>query len=145
MVDVKIEELLNSTGCLCTEIKGTSMNPLLYEGVNKVYVERPSTRLKKGDVALYKRDNGEYILHRVMKVLNESYVFCGDNHFTLEYGVTDAHILGVMKGYYKKLKYVDVNKSLKYKLYKLFWCNSLSFRKFLNYFRTAFKKVFKHK
>ena len=143
MVDNALEYLLNSVGFICTEIKGTSMNPLLFEGVNKVVIERPLNRLKKGDVALYKRDSGEYVLHRVMKVLNDSYVFCGDNHFVLEYGITDAHVLGVMKGYYKGEKYVNIEKSFKYKLYKLFWCNSLSFRKFLNYFRSGFNKIFK--
>ena len=108
MIDVNLQSVLSQTGCLCTEIKGTSMNPLLYSGKNKVYIERNVSRLKKGDVALYKRDNGEYILHRVMRVLKEGYVFCGDNHFTLEYGITDAHVLGVMKGYYVGDKYVNV-------------------------------------
>lgn len=143
MIDSSFESLLNSVGCLCTEIKGTSMNPLLFEGVNKVYLERPNFRLKKGDVALYKRDSGEYVLHRVMKVLNESYVFCGDNHFTLEYGITDAHVLAIMVGYYKGEKYIELDKSFKYKLYKFFWCSSLSFRKILNFFRYYFKKIFK--
>ena len=141
MIDGSLEEIINLTGCLCVEIKGTSMNPLLKQGENKVYVEKPTGRLKKGDVALYTRDSGEYVLHRVMKVLPDSYVFCGDNHFVLEYGVTDKNVLGVMRGYYKGEKYVNVSKSFGYKLYQFFWCNGLKRRKFFNFFRTLFNKI----
>ena len=136
------EDVIKATGCLCTEIKGTSMNPLLYQGKNKVYLEAPTSTLKKGDVALYKRDSGEYVLHRVMMVTDGSYVMCGDNHFMLEYGVKHENVLGVMKGYYVGVKYVDISKSVKYKLYKFFWCNSLKFRRFLNFFRSVFS-IFK--
>lgn len=141
MIDASLEEILDKTGCLCTEIKGTSMNPLLYSGKNKVYIEKPTGRLKRMDVALYRRDNGDYILHRVMSVLSNGYVFCGDNHFVLEYGITDENILGVMKGYYSGTRYISVDKSFKYKLYVFFWASSLKFRRFLNLFRRINKKI----
>lgn len=141
MIEESLEEIINLTGCLCVEIKGTSMNPLLKQGVNKVYIEKPKTRLKKGDVALYKRDSGEYVLHRVMKVLPDGYVFCGDNHFVLEYGITDKHIVGVMQGYYTGEKFTSVSKSFNYKLYKFFWGDGLKRRKFFNWFRVLFNKI----
>ena len=145
MIDCSIEQALEKEGFIFTEFKGTSMNPLLISGRDKVYIEKPNGRLKRGDVALYNRSNGSYILHRVFKVLDNSYVFWGDNHFMLEYGITDQNVLGVMKGYYKGEKYIDLDKSKKYSLYKLFWCSSVGFRKFLHFFRRVWwklKKIF---
>ena len=141
MIDVSIETAIKENGFIFTEFKGTSMNPLLKEGRDKVYIEKPTKRLKKGDIALYKRKNGSYILHRVFKVLESSYVFLGDNQFILEYGLKDEDVLGVCKGFYKGEKYIDFSKKFSYKLYKAFWCSSIGLRKFLNLFRRAFRKL----
>ena len=135
MIDASIEKVLNEHGFIVTEFSGTSMNPLLVSGRDKVLISKVTGRLKKGDVALYLRDNGSYILHRVYKVLPSSYVFYGDNHYVLEYGVKDENIIGVCEGYFKGEKYVDFKKSFKYKIYKFFWCKSLKMRKVLNKFR----------
>ena len=139
MIDPSIKKTLNESGFIVAEFKGTSMNPLLISGRDKVLISKCNGRLKKGDVALYLRDNGTYILHRVYKVLPFSYVFCGDNHYTLEYGVKDENIIGVCDGYFKGEKYIDFKKSFKYKCYKFFWCKSLKVRKFLNKFRRCKK------
>lgn len=141
MIDCSIEQVLNKEGYIFTDFKGTSMNPLLKSGRDKVYIEKPCNRLKKGDVALYLRPNGIYVLHRVYKVMPSSYVFWGDNHLILEYGVKDEAILGVAKGYYKGEKYIDFSKSCRYKTYKAFWCSSVAMRKFLNFFRKVSNKI----
>lgn len=141
MIDCSIEQTLNEKGFIFTEFRGTSMNPLLISCRDKVYIEKPKNRLKKGDIALYNRSDGSYILHRVFKVLPSSYVFWGDNHFMLEYGITDQNVLGVAKGYYKGDKYVDFSKSKKYKIYKAFWCSSVKLRKILNFFRRVGWKI----
>lgn len=148
MIDSSIEQVLNDKGFIFTEFKGTSMNPLLISGRDKVYIEKPKSRLKKGDIALYNRSDGSYILHRVYKVFPSSYAFWGDNHFALEYGVKDGDVLGVAKGYYKGEKYIDFSKSKKYGVYKLFWCSFVWLRKFLHLFRRIWwklKKLFSRK
>ena len=148
MIDCSIEQALEKDGFIFTTFKGTSMNPLLISGRDKVYIEKPNGRLSKGDVALYNRSDGSYILHRVFKVLPSSYVFWGDNHFALEYGITDENILGVAKGYYKGEKYIDFSKSKKYAIYKLFWCSAVKLRRFLHFFRRVWwklKKLFSRK
>ena len=141
MIDCSIEQALEKDGFIFTTFKGTSMNPLLISGRDKVYIEKPNGRLSKGDVALYNRSDGSYILHRVFKVLPNSYVFWGDNHFALEYGITDGDILGVAKGYYKGEKYIDVKKSFRYKLYKAFWCKWVWLRKVLRLPRRVLSKI----
>ena len=141
MIDRSIEQVLKEVGFIVTEFKGTSMNPLLKSGRDKVFISAPKNRLKKRDIALYKRANGMYVLHRVYKVLSSSYVFWGDNQTVLEYGVRDEDILGVCEGYYKGEKYVEFKKSFKCKIYGAFWCSFVWLRKFLNLFRRAFIKI----
>ena len=139
MIDRSIEQVLDEVGFIVTEFKGTSMNPLLKSGRDKVFIEKPKTRLKKYDIALYKRSSGTYVLHRVYKVMPSSYIFWGDNQLVLEYGVKDDAILGVCKVFYKGEKYIDLEKG--YGFYKFYWCKSLKLRKFFNLFRRAFIKI----
>lgn len=141
MINLSGEEILASTGFIISEFRGTSMNPLLRSGRDRVFIEKPTNRLKKGDIALYKRTNGEYVLHRVFKVLDGAYAFWGDNHFEIEYGILDSQILGVAKGFYKGEKYIDFSKSKKYKIYKYLWCTSIFKRRIFNFFRKIYGKI----
>ena len=140
MNNITIEQGLLNNGFIIYGFKGTSMNPLLKSGRDKAYIEKVTKPLKKGDIALYKRENGEYILHRVIKVKKGVYTFCGDNHFILEPNVTDSQILGVCTGYFKGDKFILFEKSFKYKLYRTFWGKCLFTRRILNLGRRLFTK-----
>jgi hypothetical protein len=136
-----LENTLKEIGFLCIDFKGTSMRPLFIEGRDKVciYSYEPNSPLKNGDIILYKREPELYVLHRIMAKKGDGYVLCGDNHTTLEYGVKPSQILGVAKGYYKYDKYVDFDKSIKYKLYKNTFGKFRIFRKIRNLFLRIFK------
>ncbi len=43
-----------------------------------------SWELKKYDIPLYKHDNRQYAVHRVLKVRESDYVLCGDNQSAKE-------------------------------------------------------------
>ena len=75
---------------------GGSMLPLILQGRDSVYMKKPEGRLKKYDIAFYKRDNGKFVLHRVVKVKKDSYLFCGDNQWDVEKGIKDRNIIGVV-------------------------------------------------
>ena len=64
----KIEEILQKEGCLVTTTAGVSMYPMLRNRRDTVVIRPAAGRLKKYDVALYKRGES-YVLHRVVKVL----------------------------------------------------------------------------
>ena len=94
-----IEEQLKRNGRLTYRVTGDSMLPLLRNGTDEAVIAAVTEgqRLKRYDVALYKRASGQYVLHRVLKVKKDSYVFCGDNRYFSESGVTDSQILGVLE------------------------------------------------
>lgn len=66
-------------------VAGGSMIPFLYHG-DTVYLDLPDSPLKKGDIVLYTRANGRYILHRIKKINPDgSYIMVGDAQQELEY------------------------------------------------------------
>lgn len=77
-------------------IRGTSMLPLLVEGRDAVILAKPSGALAAGDIPLYRRSDGTYVLHRVVAVEGSAYVLCGDNQTAPEHGVTDADVCAVV-------------------------------------------------
>lgn len=126
-----IEETLLKDGFIVTPVKGTSMMPMLDARTDKAVIEQFSGKLIRGDVVLYKRKDGAYVLHRLVKKGKHGLVFCGDNHFALEYGITYDMCLGVLKGYFRGENYVDLKKSRKYKFYKAFYANRRILKKLL--------------
>lgn len=91
-----IEEAFNRNAVFKIPITGTSMNPLLVQGRDFVFLEKPKLPLEIGDIPLYRRDNGLFVLHRVVGKDENGYILCGDNQFILERGITDEHIIGVV-------------------------------------------------
>lgn len=121
------EEIIERDGRLIYTNKGDSMLPLIKEGRDLLVIEKTNGRLKRFDVPLYKRDTGQYVLHRIVKVRQNDYVICGDNRANMEYGITDRHIIGVLTAVIRNGKELSVN-STKYKLYVYLWYLLFPFR-----------------
>lgn len=96
------------------------MRPLLRARKDLVHLRKPSGRLERYDVAMFRRKNGQYVLHRVVEVRKEDYVFLGDNQIRKEKGITDSQILGVMAGFTRNGKYRTVDE-LGYRVYVYVW------------------------
>lgn len=90
------EDVLREKGELIYTNVGDSMFPLIQPRDLLVIKKWDGAPLKKFDIPLYKRDSGQYVLHRIIKVRENDYVICGDNRFHLETGISDRHILGVL-------------------------------------------------
>ena len=110
------EEELEQSGKLVYPNVGVSMRTLIKQDRDLLIIEKAKGRLKKYDIPLYKRPNGQYVLHRVVKVRENDYVILGDNCVSKEYGITDSQILGVLTSLVRNGKEVDFN-SFGYKLY----------------------------
>ena len=124
------EEILEKDGYLIYTNVGDSMLPLIREGRDLLVIRRQTGRLKKYDVPLYRRDNGKYVLHRVLRVRSDDYVICGDNRWHRETGITDAHVLGVLTEIIRDGKVTSVT-DRRYRLYVHIWCDLFPLRAFL--------------
>jgi hypothetical protein len=127
MANSTFEEQLAKNGKLIYTNKGDSMMPLIKQDRDLLIIKPVQGRLKKYDVPLYKRDSGQYVLHRILKVRKNDYVICGDNRWVKEYGIRDRHIIGVLVAVIRNGKEVSVN-NWKYKLYVHLWCDLFPLR-----------------
>lgn len=104
------EAELERTGQLIYTTVGTSMRPFIRSQEDLVVIQRrPDTRYGKWDAVLYRRDSGQYVLHRIVKVGPQGYTMCGDNRANLEHGIRDDQILGVLTAVIRKGQRIDVN------------------------------------
>ena len=121
------EEILESEGRLIYSNVGDSMLPMIRQGRDLLVIERTSGRLKQYDVPLYRRDTGQYVLHRVLKVRERDYVLCGDNRWGRETGITDRHVLGVLTAIIREGKTLSVT-DRRYRIYVHLWCDLFPLR-----------------
>ena len=91
------EEYLKRYGTLIYKNTGTSMLPLLKQGRDAFIVRAVGEyeTCKKWDVVLYKRPPESYVLHRVVRVLGNSYDILGDNCIGIERNIPKGAVIGV--------------------------------------------------
>ena len=100
-------------------VTGFSMYPLVSSRRDAVLLGKAET-LKVGDVPLFKREDGSFILHRIVKEKNGAYATMGDYETTEEYPVLPEQIVAKATGFYRKERFIDC-RSFSYRLYSLFW------------------------
>lgn len=126
----RFEDVIERDGRLIYTNVGDSMRPLIRQDRDILIIEKPVGRLKKYDVPLYKRDSGQYVLHRILKVRERDYVICGDNRYSKEYGITDRHIIGVLTAVVRDGKEIPIT-DWRYRLYVHLWCDFFPIRVFI--------------
>lgn len=120
MNPVTFEEILAGQKKLVYKTKGVSMLPMLRQDRDLVHIVPPADRLKKYDVAFYRRANGQYVLHRVVKVEQTGYGIRGDNCIGTEH-VPEEQVLGVLVAFQRDGKTRPVT-AFGYRLYARLWC-----------------------
>ena len=113
---MKIEEQLEKDGYAMMLSVGDSMEPMLHQRCEQLIIEKVNRELKNGDVVLYKRDSGQYVLHRIVKKKKDYFVIRGDNRFINEL-VPKRWIIGILKGFYKDDNFIDCEKNAEYRSY----------------------------
>ncbi|MBQ8237440.1 MAG: S24/S26 family peptidase [Oscillospiraceae bacterium] len=83
-------------------VSGSSMSPFLIHGRDTVWLSRLQRSVRRGDILLYQRANGAYVLHRVWKVCPDSYTMVGDAQQELEPGIRDHQIIAVVTAVERK-------------------------------------------
>ncbi len=104
-----IREVIGSGGEFRLYPHGTSMLPLLRQGVDSVALVA-CQEMSRGDILLYQRANGQYVLHRLMRIHRDgSLLFSGDNHMTVEKGIAPNDIIATVTAVYRGEKRKERN------------------------------------
>lgn len=152
----EVEEVMLSKlregGSVTFSPKGTSMLPMLHSGTDSVTLIKPPDKPRKGTVALFilKDEKGgrRYALHRLVRIKNDEYVFCGDNRISCDPPVKYEDILAVVSEFTRNGKKHGV-KGFFYCVYKTFMLATVRIRPFTNRFERSvyslWKRIFRKK
>ena len=108
--------------------RGTSMLPMLRQGIDSVELSPLPETLKKYDLPLYRREDGKFILHRIIGA-GTTYTCMGDNQFTPEPGLRRDQMIALVTAFYRGEKRYSVSHPI-YRLYCRFWYHSRHLRHF---------------
>ena len=94
---------------------GVSMRPMIRQGVDRVLLSPVPEKLNKYDLPFYQRDDGHFVLHRIVRV-GETYTCVGDNQVDLEHGVRHDQMIALVTSFTRGNRKISVN-SFAYKIY----------------------------
>ncbi len=134
-----IREQLNSGASVRIYPRGVSMLPMIREGKDSVVISSLPSELKKYDVILYKRRNGQYVLHRLVKI-GENYTFLGDHQFIAEQGIEHDQLIARVSLLYRGERAVSVEK-ISYKMFCRLWFFTCPLRRLSNFVVSFVKRI----
>ncbi len=133
--------LLEETEPVPLVISGYSMNPFLAPGRDTVYLSRVKRPLKRGDMILYRRRTGAYILHRIYRVEGETFTLVGDAQTMLEPGIQPDQVLAVVSAVRRKGKLLECGSFL-WDFFEKIWIRMVPFRPALMAVYSRLKRAF---
>lgn len=115
-----IDEMLACGGTATFNPRGTSMLPTIHNDGDMVELKR-FDKINKYDIPLYRREDGAFVLHRVVSVNKDgTYNMCGDNQWVIEKGIKASQIIGTVITIKRKGKTIKTD-SFFYKIYVMIW------------------------
>lgn len=129
-----IENQLETDGFVLMLSVGTSMRPLISQRQEQLMIVKITEPLQPDDIVLFKRSNGQYVLHRIVCCEDDRYVIRGDNCYSDEI-VLPHQIIGILEGFYKGRKYISCKHNGWYFCYVKLWQITYPVRKLFNRIR----------
>lgn len=135
-----IAERLNAGQSVRFSPKGVSMLPMLRQELDSVLISPAPEKLQRFDIPLYQRENGKYVLHRVIDV-GEDYTCVGDNQFVAEKGIQHRQVIGVVTAFYRGDRRWETTNPV-YRIYCHAWHFSRPFRHQIRRIAGFFRRLF---
>lgn len=140
---LKIDDVLNIHGIIQIEPKGYSMYPLFVPGRDHAVISAIANhKVKRGDVLLFRREDGLLVLHRVWKVKEDGLYMVGDNQESIEGPINNNQVLGILVQMLRKGKRISTRNIL-YKCYARTWLFLRPVRPFIKKTVAKIKKIIK--
>lgn len=101
------------------KFRGVSMMPMLRQGKDSVELSPLPNRLKKYDLPVYRRVDGQYVMHRIVDVKEDHYICLGDNTLAFE-TIYPQQMIGVVSAFKRGEKRIEVD-ATGYRIYCRLW------------------------
>ncbi len=117
-----VEKLLSAGHTVQLHPQGYSMYPMFMPGRDEAIIApvADASRLKRGDVVLYRRDGGILVLHRICRVNQAGFYLVGDNQTELEGPLRAEQIRGVLVAFIRNGKEIPAENRL-YRMVSRLW------------------------
>lgn len=125
----RIVGLLNCGGQAPLVVTGNSMYPFLKHGRDTVYLQTVQRPLKKGNIVLYRRKNGQYVLHRIL-LADNTLTLLGDNQRVPEPGIEPEQVLAVVSAVRRQGKLLQPGNPV-WNFYEKAWLRMIPLRPYL--------------
>ncbi len=110
------------------KVTGDSMYPLWKHKRDTIILKKCEEGiLKRGEIPLYRRRNGKLVIHRIIRVNQDSYDLCGDAQTQVEYNLPKENVIAVVKAFTRKGRSYSC-RDLSYRVYAYVWTCLLPFR-----------------
>jgi len=137
-----IREVLQRGGEFELHPRGESMRPTIKEGRDTVLLSSPTRPPVRNDLLLYRRDNGTYVLHRVVRVEKDGTLSLrGDNQYFIERGIRPDQVIATVKRYYRG-KHERRTDSLRVRIYCAFRTATYPIRRVFHALGRRIKRIF---
>ena len=103
-----VKEMVQEGRDVPITITGNSMSPFLIHGRDRVLLSKISQPLHKGDMVLYQRRNGQYVMHRIryIKKARTEYYMIGDAQTVTEGPLAAEQMVAVVTAVCRKGKWL---------------------------------------
>ena len=126
-LDMVSDLLREGRNQVAVTVAGGSMVPFLHHG-DKVYLDPLPEQLKAGDVVLYQRPGGQYVLHRIVRIHTDgSLTMLGDAQVVRERIGERSVLRGIVTKVMYRGKFLT-KKSLRWKFFEKVWIRLVPLR-----------------
>ena len=124
------EDRMDAGQTLKVSPRGFSMYPLLVGKRDDIILGKPDTSLKRGDICMFRRDNGVYVLHTIHHKDGDNYFFVGESQTRIEGPIREEQIVARAQGFVRNGKAYSCNNFLFRVIHEL-WLRLRVFRPML--------------
>ncbi len=135
-----IEECIKGGSSIRIKVSGISMTPLLHNGKDSVLLSKADC-VKKYDIVLHRRENGQYILHRIIKKKGNILTIAGDFETEKEYPVPESAVIAKVTSFTRNGKDYKPSDFI-IRLYSAIWVMIFPARQQVLYILNVFRRLF---
>lgn len=128
-----VKEMIAEGQEVAIMITGGSMTPFLIHERDRILLSKIDRPLRKGDMAFFQRDDGNYVMHRIRSVRpkhgdgEEQYFFIGDAQRVTEGPIRRDQIFAVITAVYRKDRWLYPG-DFWWEFFRVIWIRIIPFR-----------------
>lgn len=136
-----ISEILKQGQNTRLTVAGNSMYPFLRDGIDSVELTKGSfERLVRGDIVLVKRDDGQYVMHRIIRKNKDCFFMVGDAQQWIEGPLYNQQFVATVTAIWRKDKRISCSNRW-WRLLSIIWLYVRPFRHLIFKIQRKIKKL----